>query len=716
LNFNCSFNICKGDFEEIPEDIMNETSPTATARLIEAYKNVSQSGEKKLAMGRLIEYWKSPQAGTSVASKTSALGTGVIEHKDPDTARQIKEAYLQSSKEIAEEEAAAQKELDDAQQVEKEYKDALINLIESEGDRSASKAPLVYEMESKLQTFSYLLEMAMNKDAKTLGNETWENLVNLYQQVSTTKTRYSEDLESLFGSLKDLINKLHDLGFDLESFRKKNAGFFEESGLKRALASQSTNRAKARLKEIAKNKKILARIGEAIHEELPTGQVLGSGVASQTTGIEKEQVTHPSKTTPQEGSQKITPNASQAVYSLANGKALLIKNETGYTIALKVPPNRYVKFRNLKVVEQMPTGDEKNWLGVGNPPVFYIHVNNLMENYSAHENPKYGDKADIFKAATDFISNVYAPVTELAVSPASLQEGKIAVEMDNQGAFRIVVRKEVGRGTYKKIYEETLMPFGPDSKKFARGKLGDKEFSEDPEELKNLKEEIEFSQILQAAGVPNILVMQAGKGQNINKVRAEMPLVQGDLASMVMNEEITPEVIKKRLKYMLQIAKAVEGIHGLEYAYCDLKLPNFLLDKENDTALLADFGLVKRFGEFQLPGTYPAPECASECVNDQPALSAKVVATPQNDCWAFGIALFAALYGRENLLYTYNAAFASGKAKILQVGQKICEFVEKTRGPAQWLIQQLLSKEPLDRPSMKAVVVQLQDLLELYEE
>jgi hypothetical protein len=691
---------------------MNETSPTATARLIAAFEKVSISGEKKLAMGRFIEYWKSPQTGTSVASKTSALGTGVIEHKDPDTARQIKEAYLQSSKEIAEEESAAQKELDDAQKVEKEYNGTLINLIESEGDRSVPKAPLVAELESKLQSFSYLLELATNKDAKTLRNETWENLVNLYQQVSTTKTRYSEDLGSLFGSLKDLINKLHDLGFDLESFRKKNVGFFEESGLKRALAFQSTNRAKARLKEIAKNKEILARIGEVIHEELSTDKKLDSGTANQKTVIEKEHVTYSSKTASQEQMQKTPPQPGQEVYSLANGKALLIKNETGYTIALKVPPNRYLKFRNLKVARQVSADDEKNWLKVGTPPVFYIHKEDLQEKYEAHIGQKYGVDDDNFKALLDFINASSAPVEESSMLHTPLKAGKLAVEMDNQGAFRIVVRKAVGKGTYKKVYEETLSPFGPDSKKFARAKLGNKKNSESAFRLRELNDEINISQFFYSQGVPNILVMQAGKGQNINKVRAEMPLVQGNLASMVMNEEITPDVIKRRLKYMLQIAKAVEGIHGLEYAYCDLKLENFLLDKENDTALLADFGLVKKFGEFQLPGTYPAPECASF----QPGESIAVPATPQNDCWAFGIALFAALYGRENLLYTYNAAFASGKAKILQVGQKICELVEKTRGPAQLLIRQLLSKDSLVRPSMKDVVLRLQELLELYEE
>jgi serine/threonine protein kinase len=204
--------------------------------------------------------------------------------------------------------------------------------------------------------------------------------------------------------------------------------------------------------------------------------------------------------------------------------------------------------------------------------------------------------------------------------------------------------------------------------------------------------------------------MKMGKSQNLKKVRAEMPFLSGgNLEAMVTHNVITPDVRKKHLKYMLQIAQAVLGMHNLQIAHCDLKLTNFLFDKEKDTAFLSDFGLASQFKSKAFAGTFPAPECAPI----QPKLthSIPIQATPENDCWAFGLALFSMLRGKNKMIYTFRAAYDRGQKTIQETGKAICTFLEKSNDPADKLIQQLLSQDPQHRPPMQKIVTQLEALI-----
>jgi serine/threonine protein kinase len=694
-------------FIEGPEEgVMNQVSPATICRLIEAYKKMEIAEKKKPSMGRLVEYWEASQKGMLVASKTSTVATDVISRHDGDPACEIKEVYAQGCKDIAEEESKAKKKLEAAmkERIEMETK---LNL----GDRSAEKLHLFLEFREKKQLYCDALSKELNTELKALEKQSWKNLSTMHQQVPYSQTQVHSELDLKRGAMLDKLGQLCSLGFDVENIPDNLKSFVDNDGSQYSLAIQRENKAKERLQKVAKNKEILSRIEKLIQEKQVSSQVSIEGTASLKTQIDKgkEHVTDSSKTIALVPAQMLSTKPCQAVYSLANGMVLLVKNETGYTIALKVPPDRYIKLRNPAVLEEEPLSMQDMWLAVGKPAVFYVYIPDLCEQIGEHFDPKYGKFSDIEKAYKNFEKDASSCVEELAVLPTSLKQGKLAVEMNDTGDFRIVVRKEFAIGGNKRVYDETVRSFGEKIQRIARAKLGDKKFSEDPEDLRKLKEEIEFSQHLQAAGVPHILVAKAGKGQNINKVRVEMPFIQGgDLYSMVKNEpEITPVVVKKRLTYMLHIAEAVQGMQIVGFAHCDLKLQNFLFDKDNDSALLSDFGGSSVVKSISFPGTYPAPECASI----QPGQTVKVPATPENDCWAFGIALFSMLYGRKCMEYTYSAAFNKGREQIKKVGKEICKYLENKKGPAYKLIQQLLSEESWKRPSMHAVVAQLKSLI-----
>jgi serine/threonine protein kinase len=662
--------------------------------------------EEKLSMAGLVEYWNLQQHETSVVSKTSKLSSEVGSYQQGDPFYRIKEACAQSCKDIAEEESKVQKARDAAMQ-ERIEMEAKLNL----GDRSAEKLLLFLEFGEKKQMYCDALSKALNTDLKVLEKQSWQDLSTLHQQVPYSQTQVHSELDLKRGAMLDKLGQLYSLGFDVENISDNLKSFVENKGHQYSIAIQRENQAKERLQQIAKNKEILSRIEKLIQEKQVSSQVSSGGTASSKTQIDKgkEHVTDSSKTIALVPAQTLSKKPCQAVYSLANGKALLVKNETVYTIALKVPPDRYIKLRNPKVLDEEPLSMQERFLAIGKPAVFYVYIPDLWEQIGEHCDPKYGKFSDIGKAYKNFEKDASSCVVELAVLPTSLKQGKLAVEMNDTGDFRIVVRKEFAIGGYKKVYDETVRSLGEKIQRIARAKLGDKKFSEDPEDLKKLKEEIEFSQHLQAVGVPHILVAKAGKGQNINKVRVEMPFIQGgDLYSMVKNEpEITPVVVKKRLTYMLHIAEAVHGMHFRGFVHCDLKLQNFLFDKDNDSALLSDFGDSSVVNSKSFSGTFPAPECASI----QPGQAVKVPATPENDCWAFGIALFSMLYGKKLMEYTYSAAFNKGREQIKKVGKRIRTYLEISKGPAYKLIQKLLSEESWKRPSMHAVVAQLKSLI-----
>jgi serine/threonine protein kinase len=417
-------------------------------------------------------------------------------------------------------------------------------------------------------------------------------------------------------------------------------------------------------------------------------------------------------------SQPVTlSNDKQQVFSLANGTALFVHNLGENTLVLKVGEDRYVKFRHFKVRSEPPQTWPDEWIPIGNPPNFYLSKDRFVFELLTHQNKEqYGEYSDIENAVNKFSENASAPVQEVASLQAPLKEAKLAVEMDDKGAFRIVKRQELAIGGMKKVRKETVYEKGQPSQQIARGKIKYKQFSENKEILEALKKEIEITNELEKLGVPNILVMKPGKGQNIKKVRVEMPFVEGgDFYSIVQKGvgKITPETRIERLQYMLQIAKALEVMHKNKRLHNDVKLLNILKGKGG--ALLADFGSASKVGDSECSsGTFPAPECATNTGD-----SWFGIATEENERWSYGMALFTMLHGQEEFFgkkwlqqVDEGAIFHKGVASIKATALSISNSLQISEDPADKLIQELLIiNPPSKRPTMKDVVERLEKMV-----
>lgn len=570
-------------------------------------------------------------------------------------------------------------------------------MVESLKDRAEEKLQAILEFHEIKQNFCSVLAHEIHMDPQNVETDPWKNFHIALQIHRSQAWLFCVQGTELLKATKKLL----DLGYDVSSMPK-------DFSAKYAATVQHERQAHEQLKTIFQRIKMLANICNALSHSTRLSQAFTNPQMEVPAlpSFEENHTTYPVSTSmnPEERIK----NTCQAVYSLAQGNAILVQNETSHTLVLKVFPDRYIKLRNVVIMKTIPSNWQNSWVTIGTPAALYIYKHDLEEKIHEHNDSKYGPYADIEKAYEHFLKEASSPIEERASMQPSL--GKLAVEMDDQDAFRIVKRKEFGHGTCKKVFEETVFPEGLTPQKIARAHLKNKELSENEEIQKKFKAEIEISMFLHSKGVPNIVVMKMGKSQNLKKVRAEMPFLSGgNLEAMVTHNVITPDVRKKHLKYMLQIAQAVLGMHNLQIAHCDLKLTNFLFDKEKDTAFLSDFGLASQFKSKAFAGTFPAPECAPI----QPKLthSIPIQATPENDCWAFGLALFSMLRGKNKMIYTFRAAYDRGQKTIQETGKAICTFLEKSNDPADKLIQQLLSQDPQHRPPMQKIVTQLEALI-----
>jgi hypothetical protein len=687
---------------------MNEMTPTAVSHLIQAYKKMNISGDEKLSMGRLFRHLKSSQQDTSVASKASGVSADVISHEDVHALCQIKSAYIQSKQKQDAKECELGKTRDAAIQAQA---DMATKLNLGSGKQAVQQLQTIMEFHEMNSIFCEALAEALKTDVETVKKIPSENIDKIFQESSNDEINGFEDLKAMYKEINKQLQKLEERGFDISNFSEDFQNDIEKEKDAYFKVKKQEDRAQKQLKKLSENKKKLASIGDVIQKwEKSTGQILGEGAEKKHSDHSAESVTSSLQSAPQVKVQKITPKVRQAVYSLAHGKALLVKNETGYTIALKVSQDRYVKFRNPMIVDKLPKQAEKNdWLAVGNPAVFYIYREDLMQQVQDFTDSKYGDYGETGAAFLNFLQDASAQIEERAVSNTSLKDGKLAVEMNEQGEFRIVERKAVGKGSTKEVFEQTVYQNTPTSEKFARARIGKKESAEDESSLEAMRQEFDLSSYFRANGVPNILEIKMTHGQNLNKVRLHMPLAKSDLEAVITalaDGPITKETRKKFLLYLLQAALALQGMHLLGYVHNDFKLGNLLLDKEHDCVKVSDFGMCEVVDEPTLASTFPAPERAPD-TND---LKKKMPGTFHNDCWAFGLAMYSMLHGKEGRNLTHEAHFSNGKEAIEAKAKTIVTTLQDN-DPADQLIKELLNLEPSKRPTMGTVVKTLQEIL-----
>lgn len=99
------------------------------------------------------------------------------------------------------------------------------------------------------------------------------------------------------------------------------------------------------------------------------------------------------------------------------------------------------------------------------------------------------------------------------------------------------------------------------------------------------------------------------------------------------------------LKYIEQIASALEYIHDRNMLHLDVKPANILLD-EKENAILIDFGMVKHYdSEGNQTSTTPVGVSAGYAPFEQYSMSGKINLSPATDIYALGATLYKLLTG-----------------------------------------------------------------------
>ncbi|KAL2864591.1 non-specific serine/threonine protein kinase [Aspergillus lucknowensis] len=154
-----------------------------------------------------------------------------------------------------------------------------------------------------------------------------------------------------------------------------------------------------------------------------------------------------------------------------------------------------------------------------------------------------------------------------------------------------------------------------------------------------------------------------------------------------------PVPIEKVKKIFTQLVGAVSYVHSKSCVHRDLKLENILLDKYENVKL-CDFGFTR---EYEGKASYLQTFCGTVCYSAPEMLKAEKYAGEKVDVWSLGIILYALIAGE--LPYDDDDDQVT-KARILNEEPT---FNDKFTDEAKALINLLLSKRPLLRPSLSDI-------------
>lgn len=139
---------------------------------------------------------------------------------------------------------------------------------------------------------------------------------------------------------------------------------------------------------------------------------------------------------------------------------------------------------------------------------------------------------------------------------------------------------------------------------------------------------------------------------------------------------------------------AVAYVHSKSCVHRDLKLENILLDKQENVKL-CDFGFTR---EYEGKASYLQTFCGTICYSAPEMLKGEKYAGEKVDVWSLGIILYALLAGQ--LPFDEDDDQVT-KTRILSEEPV---FNDKFGDDAKALIQLLLSKRPLLRPSLEEIL------------
>ncbi|OJJ89530.1 non-specific serine/threonine protein kinase [Aspergillus glaucus CBS 516.65] len=155
-----------------------------------------------------------------------------------------------------------------------------------------------------------------------------------------------------------------------------------------------------------------------------------------------------------------------------------------------------------------------------------------------------------------------------------------------------------------------------------------------------------------------------------------------------------PLPVDKVKRIFTQLVGAVAYVHSKSCVHRDLKLENILLDK-HENVKLCDFGFTR---EYEGKASYLQTFCGTICYSAPEMLKGEKYAGEKVDVWSLGIILYALLAGE--LPFDEDDDQVT-KARILSEEPT---FNEKFPDDAKALINLLLSKRPLIRPSLSEIL------------
>ncbi|KAJ5084363.1 hypothetical protein NUU61_008942 [Penicillium alfredii] len=155
-----------------------------------------------------------------------------------------------------------------------------------------------------------------------------------------------------------------------------------------------------------------------------------------------------------------------------------------------------------------------------------------------------------------------------------------------------------------------------------------------------------------------------------------------------------PLPVEKVKRIFTQLVGAVAYVHSKSCVHRDLKLENILLDK-HENVKLCDFGFTR---EYEGKASYLQTFCGTICYSAPEMLKGEKYAGEKVDVWSLGIILYALLAGE--LPFDEDDDQVT-KTRILSEEPT---FNDKFPEEAKALINLLLSKRPLIRPSLEDIL------------
>ncbi len=217
---------------------------------------------------------------------------------------------------------------------------------------------------------------------------------------------------------------------------------------------------------------------------------------------------------------------------------------------------------------------------------------------------------------------------------------------------------------------------------------------------------IRETEILKKLQHPNI-IKYYGAGSNRTQRFYAMEMIEGGALDQKLKSTGSLDW-NQTIEYGMQIAKALEHAHNAGIVHRDLKPGNLLIAKDG-TLKLSDFGIARdtqataltQAGKTVGTMNYMAPE----------QISGKYPITKHTDLYALGCVMFELLTGRVPFQSETQAELLF--KHLDEAPPSVRDFNQNTPLPLAKLIDELLAKEPQDRPfDALAVQVRLEEIRE----